>query len=379
MIDKLNYIVEKLVTSDFGWFENTGIVVKDKGEYWMLNYHQFFNKNEYNVLTRGMVVSKRGEIVSCPFFRFFNYGESTAAEINFSNSDVLEKLDGSLVGVFFKNRDVSLPVWHFRSLISSCMKDNNLSIKGFKLDKKDYFLLQEVEPYLSKIEFDNVWSDYCLVFEFISKANSVITHYNSDQYGLYLIGARNLNNFKELSEDGLDVVADDLKVKRPRRWHTNSYEKIVSMMNNFPKDYEGFVVRDRKTGERIKIKNEEYVKRHRLLTKLNIKDLIPLYFDGERSEIEIYHPESKEIFDHIEGSYNDLINESIKVLKYWKEKKCSRKEVALGIIGKERKEVCSVVFKFIDKDLDDNQMFNSVRDFVRSIMLEGKFLEKVAA
>lgn len=362
---KLDVIINHLKNQNHNWFLDNGIIVKDKGNYWVLNYVQYADKNPYNVLTRGLVVHKSGRIASCPFFRFFNYGEPTAAAIDFANADILEKLDGSLVGVFFPE-GVDSPFWHFRSLLSAHQKDREFAIKGFVFNEESP-LLMEVYPYLKSIEFKEDLKEYSLMFEFISRANAVVTKYDPDQYGLYLIGARHLPTLSELTELELDELARTLGIRRPKRWDASSYEEVIRMMEEFPKEkvYEGFVIRDRITGERNKIKNEDYLKRHRLLTKLNYKNLIPLYFDGERGEIEAYFPQSKEIFDKIETAYTNMVKEALKVLLFWQDKKVSRKEVALGIIGKESSYICSIVFKLLEHVKDGHE--SAIREFVRKM------------
>jgi hypothetical protein len=365
MHEKLRFIADNL--GNEVWFEQNGIVAKEKGEYWVLNYRQHAPKNEYNVLTRGLVLHKNGNVASVPFFRFFNYGEPTAAKVNFVNSDVLQKLDGSLVGVCFPEKDVTNPVWHFRSLLSTHKQDREFAIKGFVLNEAESPLLMEVEPYLKQIKFTDDLVGYSLVFEFISRVNAVITKYQPHEYGLYLIGARHLESLYELSEDGLDDLAKRLEVRRPQRWKANSYEEVLAMMVNFPKDYEGFVIRDRETGERIKIKSEDYLKRHRLLTKLNYKNLIPLWFDGERGEIEAYFPQTKMIFDEVEANHEQFVKRTMDVLLYQQGRNVSRKDVALDIVDRQPRYICSIVFKHIDVKEDQEK---KVRQFVREMRVD---------
>lgn len=364
MQDKLDTIIQNLKNQNHNWFLDNGIIVKDKNDYWVLNYIQYADKNPFNILTRGLVIHKSGKIASCPFFRFFNFGESHAAKIDFANADIMEKLDGSLVGVFFPE-NVKNPIWHFRSLLSAHEKDRDFAIKGFVLNEETP-LLMEVYPYLKEIEFKNDLKEYSLMFEFICKANTVVTQYEPSQYGLYLIGARHLPTLYELTESELDNLASNLEIRRPKRWNASSYEEIIKMMEEFPKEkvYEGFVIRDRITGLRNKIKNEDYLKRHRLLTKLNYKNLIPLYFDGERGEIEAYFPQSKEIFDKIEKCYTNMAAKVLEVLLLWQNKNVSRKEVALGIVGKESKYICNLVFKLLE--VKQEQKF-AINELIRKI------------
>jgi hypothetical protein len=211
MQNLLDTIVNKLVNGDFTWFEQNDIVVKTKGEYWVLNYHKIADKNEYNMLTRGLVVGPKG-IISFPFARFLNYGEPKAANVDFNNADVMEKLDGSMVGVCFPSGDVNKPVWHFRNLLSTYQQDRDFVIKGF-VHNEEAQLLDEVKVYLDQITFPKELVDYTLIFEFISRCNAVVTRYEPEQYGLYLIGARHLPSLKEMDENELDWTAHYLKVQ----------------------------------------------------------------------------------------------------------------------------------------------------------------------
>lgn len=379
MQEKLNVIIDHLKNQNQNWFIDNGIIVKDKSDYWILNYVQYADKNPYNVLTRGLVIHKTGRIASCPFFRFFNYGEPTAATIDFNNAEIIEKLDGSLVGTFFPEDDMT-PVWHFRSLLSAHHKDREFTIKGFVLNE-EFPLLMEVHPYLKDIEFHKELKDYSLMFEFISSANAVITRYDKEEYGLYLIGARHLPTLYELTENELDELAKTLEVRRPKRWDACSYEEIVKMMDDFPKEKvcEGFIIRDKITGERNKIKSEDYLKRHRLLTKLNYKNLIPLYFEGERGEIEAYFPHSKVVFDEIEKHYLDMVEKVLQVLLFWQNKNVTRKEVALGIVGKESPYVCGVVFKLLEtvKEKHESAVKESIRKMNVATLIEAWKLKEL--
>jgi hypothetical protein len=280
----------------------------------------------------------------------------TTTTHNFFAKKIL--VHNSMVGVFFPKGDVDNPVWHFRSLLSAHQKDREFAIKGFVLGDESP-LLMEVEPYLKQINFKRAIAYdmryFSLTFEFISRANAVITKYDADQYGLYLIGARYVPTLYELDEEALDVLARVIGVRRPRRWAADSYDQVLAMMADFPKDYEGFVVRDRATGARIKIKSEDYLRRHRLLTKLNYKNLIPLWFQGESGEIEAYFPQTKTIFDEITSCNENFTQQALDVLTYWQKANVSRKEVALGIVGKEPRHICSIVFKLIDEKEDQQQ------------------------
>lgn len=362
---QLQTIVDNLLAGNHQWLVDNYIVYKDKGDYWVLNYHKIADKNEYNMLTRGLVIHKTGKLTSVPFFRFLNFGEPKAAKVDFNNSDVMEKLDGSMVGVCFPSGDVTKPVWHFRNLLSTYQQDRDFVIKGF-VHNEEAQLLDEVKVYLDQITFPKEWVDFTLIFEFVSRCNAVVTRYEPEQYGLYLIGARHLPSLKEMDENYLDELAKHLNVRRPRRWDANSYDEIMAEMAKLPKEkvYEGFIIRDRITGERNKVKNDDYVKRHRLLDKLSYKNLLPLWFEGEQEEILTYFPKTKEIFDKIENAVNAFAKEAVDALLYWQHRDGTRKDKAIGIQAIVRKPVASIVFKFLEEKCDRETNHRNVMEFL---------------
>ena len=55
---------------------------------------------------RGIILDEvnNWEIVSYPYDKFFNYGEAHAPELDWMSAKVYEKLDGSLMTLYFYNR-----------------------------------------------------------------------------------------------------------------------------------------------------------------------------------------------------------------------------------------------------------------------------------
>jgi hypothetical protein len=319
--DGLRIIVNKLIQGDMSWMVDNDIKVGDKGSYWILNYG-VKNKNEFNRLTRGLVVKKpdglfSGDplllIKSFPFIRFFNQGETHADEINLSNSEMLEKMDGTMVGVFFPTGDYTDPHWHTRKMLSSHKPDLELTVGGFA--GGNYKLMEIIGQYVRLLNFNQEDVDYTYVFEFIHTASEVLTKYKEEQYGLYLLAARNLKTHREQSENTLDTIATRIKARRPGRWDFRADEKEISkimrQIASEVENFEGIVFRDKETGNRIKLKDPKYVEKHHLLDKLSFKRLIPLVFDGEEDEVVSYFPQAKKIVEEIKNRHQYIKNKII--------------------------------------------------------------------
>jgi hypothetical protein len=356
--EKIRFIIQKLIEGDKEWFKQQNINVGNKADFWVLNYgpdrgkvgpdgvyrDNSNSRNDYNRLVRGMVVQRvppdwKGDnlslIKSFPFTRFFNSKEKGAVPIDFANSEMLEKLDGCLLGVFFPDRNPRNPHWHTRSMVSSEPKDYNLKVTSFQ--DKEFYLLREIEPYVKSLHFDVQDTHFSYVFEFLHEASYIVTKYKPEQYGLYLLMGRNLPTHKELSEGQLDAVAARIGARRPRRWDSvASQEEIQKMMNQVAastQDFEGFVFRDRATGGRIKMKNLDYIQKHRLLDDTSMRNLLPLILKGEEAEILAYLPHVAKKIGEINTAYNNYIENAVSKVREWQAKGLSQKDLSIQLAG----------------------------------------------
>lgn len=370
--DNLRILIDRIISRDGAWLRAHEISALEKGEYWIVNYNQG-SSNEFNQLARGLVLDKNGSIVSLPFFRFFNLGEGPAAPVDLSNAELLEKLDGSMVGVSFPN-GISNPLWHTRRMLSTFQPDVELKIKTFHGGNL-VSLIPLIGEYVNKIKFENVKMTY--VFEFVHDATFVWTKYQPHQYGLYLIGARNLETFDELSENQLDEMAAKLSVWRPRRWDLAKADSsmIIDMIKKLAQEnpgFEGVVARDRTTGYRVKIKDDDYVKFHHLLDSLSYKNLVQKVLEGETSEILAYFPLAKDRIDKITNKYNEFLNHVVQRVIYWRNQKLNRKNLALLVLGtgpeKEVKWAASMIMKNFEEP-DDTVIKLNVETALRNLAL----------
>jgi hypothetical protein len=333
---RLGEIIHHLTAKNTAWLSEKGIEAKDAGNHWVLNYNQFETPNEYSRLTRGMVVDKAtGKIMSYPFQRFFNRSEVHADPIDFANAEMLEKLDGTMVGVAFPTGDPSKPIWHTRKMLSS--HDPDVQFRTTTFRGKSFQFLPLIGTYVKAIPFSHDDVDYTYVFEFIHEATTVITKYRPDHYGLYLLGGRHLGTHKELNEKELDTIATRLGVRRPRRWDAvadqNEIDAIIKQVEQDVPNFEGFVFRDKKTGKRVKLKSADYVKLHHLLDKLSYKDLVPLVLTGEESEVLSYFPEAKEPIDKIKKAYSNYLDKTSASVMEWANKGLSQDNLSRTLFG----------------------------------------------
>jgi hypothetical protein len=168
----LQIIVEKVCLGDLDWFENQGILVGQKGNYCILNYINGVNVNDFNLLSRGLIVDTTNKkIVSMPFKRFGNYGEDIRGyktTVDFSRSEVLEKLDGSMLAVAFPDGDYKNPLYHTRKMISG---RSFKMTKGF--DGQEIDLLKIAGEYVRNLNLSSEDTNKTLIFELIHSTRSL--------------------------------------------------------------------------------------------------------------------------------------------------------------------------------------------------------------
>ena len=380
--DKLRTIIQKLISGDKQWLDKYSIEAKDKGQYWIVNYG-ISDKNEYNHLVRGMVIRKPTSpvsdplqlIVSFPPTRFFNLHEPQAAPVNLANSEMIEKLDGCLTGVAFPSGDPHKPLFHTRKMISEHKPDTEFTLTSFH--GKSYNLLNTIGDYVKKLPFTIQDVRMTYVFEFIHDSTFVVTRYKPAQYGLYLLFARNLDTYEELSETELDTVAQRLGVQRPRRWDAIAdQEQIQSLMKQIDKDtenFEGFVFRDKNTNQRVKVKNTDYIRLHHLIDQKSFKNLVQKVLEGEEDEIISYFPDIKPKIDEIKQKFAKFTEEAVESIKHYRNMNLDRKSIALKVFSADHSSakqafINSMIMKHFQEP-DDQKIYKAIDTVIRELAL----------
>lgn len=379
---QLRTIIQKLLNGDDDWLQQEKIVVSDKQDYWILNYDPG-HKTQYNRLVRGMVVGKSADgagdclelVASFPFMRFFNRTEEGAAEVDVSNADMIEKLDGVMVGVFFPFADHGKPGWHTRKMLSLHEPDLTTKVRGSM--GRQYALLPLVGEHIWELSFSESDVAMTYVFEFVHDATFVWTKYTSQQQGLYLIGARNTRTHKELSESQLNHAAETIGARRPRRWDAvESAEEIGSMIEQAARltpNFEGFVFRDRLTGHRVKVKDPEYVKHHHMLGEISYRSLVPRVLEGEGDEVGAYIPLAIERIEQIKSRYETYLRTLLEKIAGWRDLGLDRKSLAMKLFndGEESDRFArSQIMRFFEEP-DDELIRRGIDRALRQIGLGG--------
>jgi RNA ligase len=238
---------------------------------------------------RGLVTNSEGKVIARPFKKFFNYEEHKPEEIPNEYFEVYEKMDGSLGILFNYNGEWILAT---RGSFTS-----EQSIKGRQL--------------LEKYDYNRLHTDYTYLFEIIYPENRIVCVYDFED--LVLLGMVHTESGNEVNirntnnEDiRLNNMIDNLGFRVVTLYKTWG-EGFDLLKEEISKDREGYVIRFR-NGFRMKIKGDEYVRLHRILTNISNRDIWEYLKDGKPMD-EILDKVPDEFYSWVRGTKNDLITQ----------------------------------------------------------------------
>lgn len=211
------------------------------------------NWDEITLQARGLVTDELGKVAARPFKKFFNMEE--AKHTPTSEFEVFEKMDGSLGILFNYNGE-----WVFASR-GSFTSEQALKFK---------------EMFLSKYQTELLTSTNTYLFEIIYPENRVVVDYGGLE-DVVLLGVIETQTGKELELTKYEELSFNV-VKR--------YEGIegVSFLKRMITDnQEGFVVKF-SNGERMKVKGEEYLRLHKIMTEVSTKSVWEVLSSGGSME-----------------------------------------------------------------------------------------------
>lgn len=268
--------------------EPYNIIVKENKDYVLLKYNQIESdfKNSIVQCCRGIILNKENKIVCFPFYKFFNYGEPQTDKIDWETAKVQEKIDGSLIKVWFDE------FWHIST-------NGTINAYEAQLNEEGKTFGDLFEQVRDKINFDKLNKDNTYMFELVSPENQVIVYYSETK--IYHIGTRNNITFEEIEED--------IGVEKPKLYNFNNLEDLIEFTKTLTKDQEGFVVVD-KNYNRIKVKSPQYLMAHYLMgnMKFTPKRIVEIIKSGEQNEVLTYFPELQKEFNNIEVEINYFIS-----------------------------------------------------------------------
>lgn len=294
-------LILELMNSNPNWMdiiqeEPYFIKIKQDGDYILLEYNQLTSDfNEPLVREcRGSIFRQEGAEWICvchPFNKFGNVGEGYVPEIDWQSAVVYEKIDGSLMKMWYDRGE-----WHLST--NGTIDAFKAPLGDFGMSFGDYFyeiLKSKVNEYVDyETTPTQVWNMLCCslrkyktyMFEMVGPKNRVVINYEKPD--IYLLGARNINTHEEI--DILSIFFHAL-LNKPKIYHLRTLEDCMAAAEEMSKDEEGFVVCD-ENFNRAKIKSPEYLIAAQLRNNgvITRRRLLQIIWDGKLDDFISYCP-----------------------------------------------------------------------------------------
>jgi RNA ligase len=289
--------------------------------------------NNETLQCRGLIMDSRNNIVARPFPKFFNLQEAIDQGEQLPAEDfvVTEKMDGSLGILYF--------ISGFPHLATRGSFISDQAIRGTKILQSKYFE-SRFNPH------------YTYLFEIIYPENRIVVDYKGLE-DLVLLAVRDTQTGKEPPYDFICKFAENHGLKHVQKYDAiRDFSKIQAEENK-----EGYVINFPTSEKRYKIKFDEYVRLHRLVTGVNARTIWDLLRSNQAFD-ELMDRVPDEFYSWVKKTKKNLEEEFNLVealaLKQWEIIKTlpDRKTQALTLLNntkEEQKKIIPIVFALLDK------------------------------
>lgn len=259
--------------------------------------------DEITLQCRGLITDTAGNVIVRPFKKFFNYEELTNKNVIPVKGDyvyVQEKMDGSL-GILFCYKDE----W-IMATRGSFVSDQ--AIKGMEILKRKYSV------------FDRAWlQEYAYLVEIIYPENRIVVDYEKEKITfLSAVLNEGFSGWKPTDETELHWTmacsifsANGIKksdIVKTEQHFSFSDELYKSLKEKNENNKEGFVLRFFPGNFRMKIKFEDYVRLHKIMTNISTTSVWEVLSNGENMN-DLLKDVPDEFYEKIKEYETELLNE----------------------------------------------------------------------
>ena len=328
------------------YIEN-GLVLKNNHPTLPISIYNYSRETQYEskwdyitLMCRGLVLDNEGNVIAKAFNKFFNLEEHKPEEIPNEPFEVYEKLDGSLGILFHYNGE-----W---VLATKGSFTSDQSVRGLEM--------------LKKYDYERLISGFTYLFEIIYDENRIVCQYNYED--LILLSVFDNSDGSEINIHK-DILPNNNRVKNVCQNIGFNFVKKYDGIRDFSElkskisnDAEGYVIRF-ENGFRMKIKGEEYVRLHKILTSFSNVDIWEYLKDGKPLNNLLHRvPDEfdlwvKNTVQKIEDEYQTLEKEYKWIFKVLMRSPDSETKKGFAELAKRYKHP-SILFKMFDgKDYSD--------------------------
>jgi hypothetical protein len=237
--------------------------------------------NDITLNCRGLILDDNMNIVARPLKKFFNHNQQNPERVPFEEEiTVFTKMDGSYGQIYFVGDDPFISTrGSFQSeqaiWANDFAKKNGLIEKWKKLDKK-----------------------YTYIFEIIYATNKIVVDYDGFE-GLVFLAAID----KETGQDAVEPL-EYFDVGTPIVERHDGLKEIDYLTSLEEKNKEGFVIKF-KSNFRLKVKFQDYIRLHRLMTMTSTITIWEELKEG-KSVYDVLENVPDEFYDWVKKTETDL-------------------------------------------------------------------------
>ncbi len=314
---------------------------------WIYNYthNAQFDKmwTPETLACRGIVADEQNKIWARPFEKFFNIEEH---QYKFPEGpiEISEKMDGSL-GILFR----------YDSELVFCSRGS------FDSDQA-----REFEAiWREKHGHESIDSGKTYLFEIIYPENRIVVDYGQERK-VVLLGIIETETQKEIAPITDPEVTNLRSVEICRFF---DFERIEELLDEHTRaqfsNSEGFVVRHIESNFRVKVKLDEYVRLHKLITEASSVSIWETLANGDPIE-SMLEKVPDEFYQYVRNTRDELLKSfySVKddIKKYLsKVPNLSRKDQAIWIQNNVPKKLQGFIFSALDQRTYDDKIWKLIR------------------
>lgn len=235
--------------------------------------------NDITRKCRGLIVDRNtGIVLARPFPKFFNWGEVDRDMLPCGEITVTEKMDGSL-GILYEDR--------YTNKLRIATRGSFTSEQATHATEVLHSRYEDFRPY----------AGFTYLFEIIYPQNRIVVDYGS-QDDLVLLEVLN-------TETGLSVLNTEINNWPGPVAEQYTFKCITDVIEVQRENAEGFVVMY-PDGFRVKVKHDDYVRLHRLVTGVSTKTIWELLSLGK---------DVSEILEHVPDEFYRWVKSEVKDLQ----------------------------------------------------------------
>lgn len=247
-----------------------GITIKEEYPYAIFNYGLTSDfSNPIVQEARGIIIDiETLEVVCFPFRKFGNYNESYADKIDWNTARVQDKIDGSIIKMWYVKGDNPVIDNGYWTFSTNSMIYADKAIANAMTGETFMDIIEKADNFHDISKTNGILNrDYTYIFELVSPETQVVVRY--DKPHLYHIGTRN-------NVTGEELIAD-IGIEKPKEYPLKSLEDCVNAAAKLNQSEDGEVHKVSKEGyvvvdgnwNRIKVKSPDYLMLHHLSSNAN--------------------------------------------------------------------------------------------------------------